>query len=161
MFRTASLHEPPLFALLADEPDGLAMLEEAQRRVQGVIAEIEAGENEAGARRFTDEVALGEGAWQALPPEIRATFVRNAATFVEEERDPTAYGVDLEALSSLVFPVLLTQGDQSPPVFPPVIDRLEAALPNTERRVFAGAGHAPHQTHPGEYAAAILEFADR
>jgi pimeloyl-ACP methyl ester carboxylesterase len=46
-------------------------------------------------------------------------------------------------------------------MFAPVIDRLEAVLPSAERRVFAGAGHVPQETQPGDYTAAILEFTGR
>lgn len=158
--RGASVHEPPLFALLADDPESQAILGDLREQGEAVIREIEAGEAEAGARRFVDEIAIGAGAWEAFPPEIHETMVRNAATFAEEERDPTVYAIDLDALSRFDAPVLLTHGDQSPPLFPLVIDRLQAALPHAERRVFDGVGHVPQMTHPDAYAAAMLEFFD-
>jgi hypothetical protein len=37
-----------------------------------------------------EEVAFGPGAWEnELPPAVRATFVRNAPTFLDELQDPT------------------------------------------------------------------------
>ncbi|HSJ17928.1 MAG TPA: alpha/beta hydrolase [Solirubrobacterales bacterium] len=57
------------------------------------------------------------------------------------------------------MPLLLTHGDQSPPMFTAVVERLQAAAPGAERRLFDGAGHPVDLTHPAEYAAAIEEFA--
>ena len=158
LVRTVNAHEPPLLALLADDNTGKAQLAEAAPSARRVIAEIEASEHEAAARRFIDEVAIGEGTWEAIPPPVRARLVANADTFAEEERDPTVSAIDLEAVAELRMPLLLTYGDRSPSMFAPVIDRLEAAAPDAEQRVFEGAGHAVNLTHPDQYAAAIEGF---
>jgi pimeloyl-ACP methyl ester carboxylesterase len=58
------------------------------------------------------------------------------------------------------MPVLLTQGDESPAWFPR--DRRAARPPlvgHAEVRTYSGAGHAPHLTHPGDYVAAVTDFA--
>jgi pimeloyl-ACP methyl ester carboxylesterase len=57
--------------------------------------------------------------------------------------------------------VLLTEGVGSPPLFEPVLERLAAALPRTERHRFAEAGHLPHITHPDQYAEVVANFASR
>ncbi|MGH2989690.1 MAG: alpha/beta fold hydrolase [Solirubrobacterales bacterium] len=92
LLRTVNVHEPPLFALLADDPEGRAQLEEAAGRIEEVVAEIEAGNPETAARRFVDEVALGPGAWETLPPKVHDTMIGNAATFAEEVRDRRCTG---------------------------------------------------------------------
>ncbi len=83
----------------------------------------------------------------------------NADTFAGEAADPAWADIDLDALSGITFPVLLTQGDQSPPMFAKIIARLAAAMDNAEVRTLPGAGHVPHATHPADYVAVISRFA--
>ena len=60
LLRSVSVHEPPLLALLAADPETRPMVEQVQRRVQAVLDEFHAGQTELGARRFVDDVALGQ-----------------------------------------------------------------------------------------------------
>jgi pimeloyl-ACP methyl ester carboxylesterase len=55
----------------------------------------------------------------------------------------------------------LTLGDQSPPLFAPVLDRLQSVLPHAERHTYVGAGHVPHITHPSEFATIVADYAAR
>ena len=55
-------------------------------------------------------------------------------------------------------PVLLSEGDQSPPFASLIVDELAQVLPNSTRYSFPKAGHVPHMTHPDEYVDMILEF---
>ena len=57
--------------------------------------------------------------------------------------------------------LLLTQGDQSPPEFAPVIAKLTKALPHAEVVTLEGAGHIPHATHPEAYVDSIQRFIRR
>jgi pimeloyl-ACP methyl ester carboxylesterase len=66
---------------------------------------------------------------------------------------------DLEWLRGLSLPVLLTMGDQSPPIFAPVIRKLAGMLPPAEVVTLEGAGHIPHATHPEMYVGTIDRFA--
>ena len=72
-----------------------------------------------------EEVALGPGAWEMLPPDDQERTAANAPTFADELRDPQGVVPDIDALAALERPVLLTQGDQSPPFFAQIIARLE------------------------------------
>jgi pimeloyl-ACP methyl ester carboxylesterase len=100
------------------------------------------------AERFVETIALGPGQWVQLPESVRQTFVRNAPTYLDELRDPDCLAVDLDALARYSKPASLTKGDQSPPMFAPILDRIAQSLPHPERHVYAGAGHVPHMTHP-------------
>src|SRR5215218_9132063 len=79
-----SAHEPPLFGLLAGDPAWEPGLEEVQGRVGAVLDLIEHDRTPDAAERFVEDVALGPGEWALLPPEERERFIRNAATFAEE-----------------------------------------------------------------------------
>lgn len=155
LFRTLFAHEPPLISLAADDPT-VAQVGEAIGPVLGLI---ERGETETAAREFVEKIALGPGAWQMIPEDERASMAAHAHTFADEQRDPAWAEIDLDGLSAVAFPVLFTQGDQSPPFFSEVIARLREAIDSAEVRTLPGAGHVPHMTHPGEYVSVISEFA--
>jgi pimeloyl-ACP methyl ester carboxylesterase len=154
LFRTLCAHEPPLLSLAADDP-GVATFGNA---VAPVLELIGSGEPEAAAREFV-EIVLGPGAWEMMTEGERATMVANADTFAGEALDPAWADIDLNALGGMTVPVLLTQGDQSPPMFTKIITRLAAAMDNAEVRTLPGAGHVPHATHPADYVAVINRFA--
>lgn len=155
LIRSICVHEPPLVSLAGDDPN----VAQAGAPMTEVLSLIERGEREAAARLFVEDVALGPGAWEMLAPEDRATMTANAGTFAEEQRDPAWAALDLDALAALACPVLLTQGDQSPPLFAPIISRLSAAMGQAEVRTLPGAGHLPHITHPAEWVTVVREFA--
>lgn len=157
LVRSVCGHEPPLMALVADDP----LVAEAGVRVGDVVELIDGGQAEEGARLFVEEVALGPGMWDLMPPENRQRMVNNAGTFAEEQRDPGALAIDLGALAAIDSPVLLTQGDQSPPFFAAIIARLEAAIYEATVKTIGGAGHVPHLTHADEWRAIVSEFARR
>jgi pimeloyl-ACP methyl ester carboxylesterase len=159
LLRALGMHEPPGLPLLASDPETVPLLEQNGERIGAVVAKLAAGEYEAGAKQFVEEVAFGPGAWDnELSNEIRETFIRNAPTFLDEASDPSALNIDIEAISSFEQPTLLTVGDQSPLFFAKVVDRLEAIFPNVERRTITGAGHVPQFTHPEPYADVVSEF---
>ena len=107
-----------------------------------VLELIERGEAEAAAREFV-EIVLGPGAWEMLPEGNRATMVRNADTFAGEALDPAWVDIDLDALSRISVPVLLTQGDQSPPMFAAIIARLSTAMNRTRYGPIPAPGTFP------------------
>jgi pimeloyl-ACP methyl ester carboxylesterase len=154
------LHEPPLFGILADDPEMKLVLEDLQTRLDHVIAGLEQGNNEAAARLFMETVAMGPGAWDALPEQMRRTFTYNAPTWLDDVHDPTQGVLDIGQLAALSLPVLLTGGGRSGPEFSAVLDCLADALPKAHRYTIADAGHVPHLTHPGELVGAVTGFLD-
>jgi pimeloyl-ACP methyl ester carboxylesterase len=155
LFLSVSAHEPPLVGIADRDP----IVGRAAKDLETVGEIVEHGDAEAGARHFVENVALGPGAWPMLPREIHRAMVRNAPAFAAELRDPDWADADLEALAELDLPILLTQGDASLPWFAPIMETLARAAPQAELVTIDGAGHVPHQTHPGEYAAIISSFA--
>jgi pimeloyl-ACP methyl ester carboxylesterase len=157
LFRSVIVHEPPLFGLL-EAPAALEAVQASQKRVRAVIELLERGEMEAGARRFVETIAFGPGAWEQLPGELRQSFVHNAPTFLDEQRDPEWLALDPRGLAGGAAPVLLTQGERSEPFFPLLVEALARALPQARRRTLAGAGHVPQLSHPEAYVEAITDF---
>jgi pimeloyl-ACP methyl ester carboxylesterase len=154
LIASAAIHEPPLIGLLEGNP----ALAGTQQRIGAVMEILSAGRTEAGARQFVETVAFGPGMWEQLSPEMRDTFVFNASTWLDEMREPAAFTLDLDRLSSFGGPLLMSKGDQSPPFFEAILEQIAAAVPRAQRHVFRGAGHVPHQTHPEDYALVVGSF---
>ena len=159
LFRRLSVHEPPLLGLLADDPTYEPLLQEVNRRIEPVLELTRQGNAAGAAERFVETVAVGPGGWAELPPNLRQTYIENAATFLDESHDPAWLTLDLEALSHFTGPALLTQGDQSPPFFRAIVSKINPALPQASKQTFAGAGHIPHISHPEEFVETLVAFA--
>lgn len=156
LFHSLIVNEPPLMSLLSGQ--WAAAAEEVGARVARVLKQLEAGDMEGGARQFVETIAFGPGAWERIPESTRKTAVFNAPTFLDEMHDPEVFAIDLARLRTFPRPALLTRGENGPPFFRPIVERLAAALPRAELNIFAGAGHEPEQTHPEAYAAALAGF---
>lgn len=152
-----TLHEPPLYGLL----DGLAasaLALDVRERHRAVAYLLGQGEMEAGARQFVETLAIGPGGWETLPAERRQTFIHNAPTYLDEERDPQSRVFDLSTLQDLARPTLLTNGDRSDTFFAAIVDILARTIPKAERRTLVGMGHVPQASHPDIYAEVVEGF---
>ena len=157
LFQTLCGHEPPLMALAADDP----VVAQVGEALGPVLELIERGETDTAAHDFVENIAVGPGGWEATPEDERASLAAHAHTFAGEQRDPAWAEIDLDALRAIEFPVLFTQGDQSPPFFSKIIALLAGAIDRAEVMTLPGAGHIPHLTHPAEYSSLISQFAAR
>jgi pimeloyl-ACP methyl ester carboxylesterase len=158
IFRSMIVHEPPLFPLLAGTKFEPA-LEEIRRRIDAVVALLEAGEHHDAARLFVETIAFGPGAWDGqLTPEMRDVFIANAPTWLDEVRDPEFLQMDLGALAGFDRPALLTSGTESAPFFGPVVDIVAESLPRSDRVTIDGADHVPHVSIPERYVDLVRTF---
>jgi pimeloyl-ACP methyl ester carboxylesterase len=160
LLRGIVAHEPPLFSLVADDPDVAPMLEGFAQLVAAVAERIASGDHAGAAEQFVEE-GLGRGVWSQLPPEIRQMVIEAAPTYLDEANDPDQLAFDLEWIRGFTRPALLTLGDQTAPLFPPVITKLAEAMPSAEVRTFKGAGHPVHLEQPEDFAEAINAFVRR
>ncbi len=159
LVRRLAGHEPPMVGVLVGDPRMQPILEGLQSGIASAVGLIEAGKHADAAELFVETIALGPGAWAQLPEAMQATFIRNAETFLGETRDPDALAaVDSAALGRFDKPALLSKGDQSPPIFTPIIEKLSAVLPQVRHHVFIGAGHVPHLTHPQDFVETLDGF---
>jgi len=161
LFRGLIAHEPPLFALLADDAALAPMLRDVEQKIRAVVERIAAGDHAGAAEQFVETVALGPGAWADVPHELRQIFIENAPTFLDEANDPEQLVFDLERINGFCKPTLLTVGDESPPAFAPIVARLAGVLPREQVVKIPGAEHVPHSTHADAYAEAIIAFTRR
>jgi pimeloyl-ACP methyl ester carboxylesterase len=157
LLRGIIAQDPTLFSLLAGDPSMSPVLEENAKMLGAVVEHIASGDHSGAAEQFFT-MMLGPGGWQTLPTAMRQAFITNAPTFPKEVGDPERFAVDLDRIRAFSSPSLLSTGGQSPPLFAEVLSRLADVLPNCEVVSFAGAGHAPHLTHPDEYIESIGAF---
>jgi pimeloyl-ACP methyl ester carboxylesterase len=150
VFRSLSCHEPPLWSLLEGDAESEEMLQQA-RTLETVGRRIADGDHEGAAQQFVEELAVGPGGWEELPDAMRAIFVQNAPTFLDELRDPEQVRIDEGALARVGVPVRLTNGSASSPTFPRVIDRLVELIPDATRETIEGAAHLPQLQAPERY----------
>jgi pimeloyl-ACP methyl ester carboxylesterase len=158
LIRSLVVHEPPLVDLLPEGMGGQPGPSAFRALIASVVELLEAGQMEAGARQFVETVVFGPGAWEQFPEEVRQGVIYNAPTFLEETQDPSVLSLELPALRRYAGPVLLTLGEDGPPFFRPIVEKLAQALPQAQRKVFIGAGHEPEYTHPDDYVAAVGAF---
>jgi pimeloyl-ACP methyl ester carboxylesterase len=153
-------HEPDLFSLVADDPAVAPMLEDLKTLNTAVTERITSGDHAGAAKQFVEE-GLGEGLWSQLPPEFRQIVTNETPNVLEELNDPDGIVFDLESIRGFTRPALLTFGDQTAPVFPPVITRLAETMSSAEISTFTGAGHIPQVEQPKNYAETITAFVHR
>lgn len=159
LLRGIVVHEPPMWSLLRQGSPAAAAVAEVERGPLAEVARrIEAGDHTGAAELFVEEVALGAGGWAQLAERMRGVMIHNAPTYLDESRDRSAASVDEAALARFGGPVLITSGDQSPPLFGPVVERLTELLPHAVGQTYAGAGHIPHVTHPEQFVAEVVGF---
>jgi pimeloyl-ACP methyl ester carboxylesterase len=82
----------------------------------------------------------------------------NAQTFIDLREDPDWATLDLEALSRLRRPVLITTGETSPAWLCDA-PRAIAGAAGIATLTITGAGHSPHLTHPDALVAVVEAFA--
>jgi pimeloyl-ACP methyl ester carboxylesterase len=160
---SVAAHEPAVTALLVDHPDpavreALAADDAADERVRTLL---EAGQHEAAARHFIDEVALGPGTFDALPAERTAAWVANASTFLDDLNDPDDRTLELDRLATSPVPILLTEGTESPLVMRAATEEVAARVPHAELVVLEGADHVPYLSTTELYVDTVCAFHDR
>jgi pimeloyl-ACP methyl ester carboxylesterase len=151
-------HEPPFVRLLDATPEGTVIAVPVWEALAEVRRRLESADYAGAAEYFVEHVALGLGAWSMMPPEVQQLFIANAPTYLGELRDPDAWTIDLAELASIAKPVLLTQGDHSPPFLASVIEIVAGNVPGVRRDTIPGAGHVPHVTHSDAYSDIIRTF---
>lgn len=157
LLRGIIAHEPPLFALLSDDPSLAPVLGHLIESVGSVVERIESGELEDAVATFM-AMALAPGEWKALPAEFQETAFASASTFLDEAKDPEALAFDLAWLAGFSKPALLTIGDASPPQYAPALKKVSESIAQSEFVTFPGVGHLPHVTHPAVYIDAVTTF---
>jgi pimeloyl-ACP methyl ester carboxylesterase len=158
MVRSIAVHEPPMVGLLEGDPGSASEARQWLGAIAHLRGIIEAGERESAARTIVESFSVQPGAWERLPPEVRALTLRHVGLWADEFADREAVEPDREGLRDLLIPVLLTTGEQSPPFLRRIVQQLAGLLRNATQSTFLGAGHAPQVTAPSGYLGVVGTF---
>jgi pimeloyl-ACP methyl ester carboxylesterase len=121
------------------------------------------GEPREGVRTFIDGV-IGAGAFDRMGPSAQAVMLDNAEVERLETVTPSEqYFPSLAPpdVAPLQVPVLLLEGEMSPPMFGLITDELARVLPTAERITIPGASHGMHAQNPAAYNDAVSAFLAR
>jgi len=154
------LYEPTLFALVdaaSPAPNAADGIREAVARAAAALA---AGDRSAAAEAFID-YWMGAGAWAAKPESQRSAIEAAIVNVQGWGRALLGETTPLAALRALEMPVLLMQGNETPPSARAVATLLARTLPRAETLSFEGLGHMGPITHPELVDAAIDAFLRR
>ena len=135
---------------------GLAMAEQAQERVRGLLlAGARAGPDSAGRRRDRDALIalLGDG---AVPPgmDTAATAAELAAATAAMRDRPDRTGV----VRAFGGPLVVAVGEADDVLSVDEAKELAALAPLGRLEVFPGAGHLVSVEQPDEFNGVLLEF---
>lgn len=161
LVRSAAVHEPGPFGLLLETggPELMALVEREKTMTAHVEELVAAGEHREAARYFVEEVAIGPGAWEQFPEELRIIITANAMTVPDDLKDGWDAGsVDIVAVAASEVPILISSGSASPKMEAAAAVELKRRLPAARFEVIEGAGHIPHRTHPDEYSRMLTAF---
>lgn len=159
LVRTLVLGEPPLLPWLQAVPDRANLFPEFVATVwEPARQAYQWGQVDAAIRIFVDGV-IGDGAYDACPPEVQAAMRDNAAETGVELSTPLSLAfstLSRDDVKRVQIPTLLLAGALSPDLFSAVIDELAQCLPHAERVVIPGASH--DLGDPAEISAMMLTF---
>ena len=154
------LYEPTLFALVETAQTPPNDVDGIRNTVNAATACLKAGDAPGAARCFID-FWMGDGTWDSTPPRHREAIATVMANVAGWRRALFEEPAPIETFAGLHIPVLLMTGTESPRSSLSVATLLSVALPQVERRDFAGRGHMAPITHAKEINHAIASFLDR
>jgi lipase len=154
LVRTLTLIEPVLFA--AARAAGSPAYADHLARFAPVMQAFRDADMMAAAAAFHG--VWGAGAFVALPQDVRTYMAARMPLIAALNPALTEDAGGLLGpyrLESLGIPVLLLEGDRSPPVIAAIHDELARRLPQVTRVVVPGAAHMLPLTHTAQVRAAI------
>jgi pimeloyl-ACP methyl ester carboxylesterase len=108
------------------------------------------------ALRLMGSAILGPETFRRLSPDRLA---QARANLIDAELLGAPFPpLTADAVRAVRCPVLLVEGDQSPPVHAHLANLLGRLLPDVERARIASASHLVHEDQPSAFASAVLSF---
>lgn len=154
--RSLCLIEPVLFAAAAlDDPEALAHY---KAQTAEVFDDSLHQDMTGVARRFNRVWGDGRN-WKEIPSATREYITARMHLVRAQEAalfEDAASLLEPKRLGRVAMPVLLIEGDQSPPIVTSINKALAERLPNARRATVHGAGHMAPITHPREIGALIV-----
>jgi pimeloyl-ACP methyl ester carboxylesterase len=170
LVRSLVLAEPPAITLfVSNQPQVSELLKLMLTRPRTAIAILRFGTlgvtpataairqgNQAEALKSFGQATLGREAFSRLS---RSRLDQARTNFIEAELLGSGFlPLEMDELRMLQVPTLLINGQQSPPFFHRLMDRIEELLPRSKRIQIPGASHIVHEDNPQAYNKTVLSF---
>src|SRR5437870_4287405 len=121
-------------AALTLDDEAMAWAEELRTAVEEAAARDVSSVAETFLRRV-----LGDAQWESFPDPLRQMFVENSPAILAEFQGPWLEATAAD-LARIGVPTLLVAGEESPPAFRRVTERMADAIPNSQSTL-VGGGH--------------------
>ncbi|HEX2834267.1 MAG TPA: alpha/beta fold hydrolase [Thermoanaerobaculia bacterium] len=144
LVRSIAAYEPVAFGILdpVDDADVRGALSLVKRQWDPDAS----GADEPWLRSFV-EWWNGEGAWDRLNEETRASFRAVGWKLFQEVMTLSADETNAATYATIAIPTLILGGGQSPPAERRVVEKLGATLPNARAQFFPTLGHMGPISH--------------
>lgn len=153
LVRSLSLVEPQCYPLLREAGEH-ALFEQHESGWNLFRTAYEQGEPERGWRHFIDYYS-GQGFWDRLRPEIRASFV--AVSPIERWAVLFSSPTTIDDVRRMQAPTLVLSGANTTAPERRMCEIIAGAAPRATTASVAAAGHMVPITHPREVAGSIAE----
>jgi pimeloyl-ACP methyl ester carboxylesterase len=156
LIKTLTLAEPGIFSLLAESPEGKALLDKWNKDALPMIAAIKSGDN-VGATRHLSALVTGDAPenFEKWPAGLRQILLDNSRTlpllFTETPADITC-----EMLRGVKAPTLVVRGANTPPLFATINQKVLGCIPGSKPAVIPNASHAMSYDNPAAFNSALL-----
>lgn len=155
--RALAVYEPTLFGLVDQQLPRTSEADGIRSAVADAAALIARNDHLGSARRFID-YWMGDGAWDAMPPERQPAIAASMINVRHWGRVLFGEPTRLEAFRALDIPVLYMVGGRSPVSSRAVARLMARVLPRVTVVEFPGLGHMGPVTHPQVVNDAIAGF---
>ncbi len=142
-----TLIEPSVFHLLGGVgPKEQPLYREISEVAEAVKSAVNSGDLWSGMARFVDYWS-GDGAWNAMPTEVRLKLSRRLSKVVLDFRALFQESASLADYGVLTCPTLILCGEQSPGPSRRIVQMLKEAMPSARVTEINGASHMSPLTH--------------
>ena len=160
LFRTAVLADPaPFSQLFLANSEGIKAIEKRNDIVGKSLGLMDRGEMDKGLELFTDAVST-PGTWKKLPETVKQIRRDNAfslKSLISDAREP----LSCEDVKKIFNPVLLITGENSPPVYGMMHQKLQSCLRNYQSATVSNASHVMHRDNPAAFNAVVSDFLNK
>ncbi len=158
LVRSLLLHEPPFVTVEGGDAANAERRGDLVAGWRSAQAAARQGDADRAARAYLEILAGPSERWDRFPPAARDRWRANALRWAEEMDDPEVCAPELSGVGAVALPVLLTFGEESPPVAGEIVRAVARSLPNAEVRELPGTGHLPHLFATGPLTALWASF---
>lgn len=159
LVRSLTVGEPPILPWLESIKEEAPLLEDFMENVWEPLKKaFQRGDMEEGVKTFINGV-MGQGRFDNLPLLARTSMMDNAQELKDETISPGHFSeFSCEDAMKIRVPTLLLTGELSPPIFRPIIKRLQHCIPDAECSIIPKASHAMYSGNPDAFNARVLSF---